>query len=134
MRHCLIVDTLRRETPVTIRDIPIHSPVSGRGPPGSGLGKGMLRDTSPRAGMVDLQRFQVIVTPMKGKFSAIIEEAPEGGFWAICPEVPGANGQGETVKEAKDSLRKAIRLILADRLKDARRGLPNSAIQTFVAV
>ena len=31
---------------------------------------------------------------MKGEFTAIIEEAPEGGFWAICPEVPGANGQG----------------------------------------
>lgn len=45
---------------------------------------------------------------MKGKFSAIIEKAPEGGYWAICPEVPGANGQGETVAEAKKSLREAI--------------------------
>ena len=24
-----------------------------------------------------------------------------GGFWAICPEVPDANGQGETAEEAK---------------------------------
>ena len=29
---------------------------------------------------------------MKGEFTAIIEPAPEGGYWAICPEVPGANG------------------------------------------
>ena len=41
----------------------------------------------------------------------IIEAAPEGGFWAICPEVPGANGQGETIEETKTSLRQAIELI-----------------------
>ena len=70
---------------------------------------------------------------MRGEFSAIIEEAPEGGFWAVCPEIPGANGQGESIEEAKDSLREAIRLILDDRVDDARRGLPGDAIQTVVA-
>lgn len=49
---------------------------------------------------------------MKAEFTAIIEAAPEGGFWAICPEVPGANGQGETIEETKASLRQAIELIL----------------------
>ncbi len=34
---------------------------------------------------------------MKAEFTAIIEAAPEGGFWAICPEAPGANGQGKTI-------------------------------------
>jgi len=71
---------------------------------------------------------------MKGEFTAIIEEAPEGGYWAISPEVPGANGQGESVEEAKSNLREAIRLILDDRLEDARRGLPDDAIQTVVAI
>ncbi len=71
---------------------------------------------------------------MKGEFTAIIEEAPEGGFWAICPEVPGANGQGETVEEAKESLREAIALIFTDRLEDMRRGLRGDAIETVVAV
>lgn len=71
---------------------------------------------------------------MKGEFTAIIEEAPEGGFWAICPEVAGANGQGETVEEARASLRDAIRLILEDRVEDFRRGLPSDAIQTVVVV
>ena len=52
---------------------------------------------------------------LKAEFTAIIEKAPEGGFWAICPEVPGANGQGETIDEAKTSLREAIELILEDR-------------------
>jgi predicted RNase H-like HicB family nuclease len=71
---------------------------------------------------------------MKGEFTAIIEEAPQGGYWAICPEVPGANGQGETVEETKENLKGAIRLILEDRIEDARRGLPGDAIQTVVAI
>ena len=71
---------------------------------------------------------------MKGRFTAILERAPEGGYWAMCPEVPGANGQGETVAEAKKSLRDAVRLVLEDRLEDARRGLPSDAIQTEIAV
>ena len=71
---------------------------------------------------------------MKGKFTAIIEEAPEGGYWAVCPEIPGANGQGDTIKETKESLKAAIRLIFEDRLADARRGLPKDVIQAEVAV
>jgi len=71
---------------------------------------------------------------MKGEFTSVIEKAPEGGYWAICPEVPGANGQGETVDEANASLRDAIRLIFDDRLEDVRRGLPDDAIQTVVVV
>jgi len=69
---------------------------------------------------------------MKAEFTAIIEAAPEGGFWAICPEVPGANGQGETIEETKDSLRQAIELILEDRKADILRGLPEDAIQDTV--
>ena len=75
-----------------------------------------------------------MLAPMKGEFTAIIEAAPEGGYWAICPEVPGANGQGETVEEAKQSLREAIQLIFEDRVEDARRGLPKDAIESVVAV
>ncbi|MFQ5456727.1 MAG: type II toxin-antitoxin system HicB family antitoxin [Nitrospirota bacterium] len=71
---------------------------------------------------------------MKAEFTAIIEKAPEGGYWAICPEVPGANGQGETVDEAKNSLSKAIELILEDRRADIFRGLPEDAIQEKVVV
>jgi predicted RNase H-like HicB family nuclease len=75
-----------------------------------------------------------MLAPMKGEFTAIIETAPEGGYWAICPEVPGANGQGETIEEAKQSLREAIQLIFVDRVEDARRGLPEDAIQSVIAV
>jgi len=71
---------------------------------------------------------------MKAEFTAIIEPAPEGGYWAICPEMPGANGQGETVEQAKDSLRQAIILILEDRRADVLRGLPKDAIQDTVVI
>ena len=71
---------------------------------------------------------------MKAEFTAIIETAPEGGYWAICPEVPGANGQGETIEETKDSLRQAIELILEDRRADILRGLPEDAIQEKILV
>ncbi len=71
---------------------------------------------------------------MKATFTALIDNAPEGGFWAVCPEIPGANGQGETIEEARDSLRDAIQLILEDRVEDMKRGLDKAVIQTFVSV
>ncbi len=71
---------------------------------------------------------------MKAEFTAIIEPAPEGDFWAICPEVPGANGQGETIEETKTNLRQAIELILEDRKADILRGLPDDAIQDKVLI
>ncbi|MCD6533315.1 MAG: type II toxin-antitoxin system HicB family antitoxin [Deltaproteobacteria bacterium] len=71
---------------------------------------------------------------MKAEFTAIIELAPEGGYWAICPEISGANGQGDTIEEAKDSLREAIELILEDRREDILRGLPKDVIRETVMV
>jgi len=65
---------------------------------------------------------------MESKFTAIIEK---NGVWyiAYCPEIPGANGQGKTAEEAKESLASAISLILEDRLQDALRGLPADVIR-----
>ena len=83
---------------------------------------------------VDVQDFEPHLCAMKGEFTAIIEEAPEGGYWAICPEVSGANGQGDTIEDAKASLGEAIRLIIEDRLEDVRRGLPSDAIQSVIVV
>ena len=71
---------------------------------------------------------------MKAEFTAIIDKAPEGGYWAICPEIPGANGQGETIEEAKNSLKEAIELILEDRREDILRGLPEDVIRDKVRV
>lgn len=71
---------------------------------------------------------------MKAELTAIIETATEGGYWAICPEIPGANGQGETIEEAKESLKSAIQLILEDRLADIRRGLSEEAIEETISI
>ena len=65
---------------------------------------------------------------MKGELTAVIEAAAEGGYWATCLEMSGANGQGETVQEAKADLLEAVRLILQDREEDVLRGLPIDAI------
>lgn len=55
---------------------------------------------------------------MINQFTAIIETAPEGGFFAFCPEIQGANGQGETLEECRQNLIDAILLILEDRRED----------------
>jgi predicted RNase H-like HicB family nuclease len=71
---------------------------------------------------------------MKAELTAIIEPVPEGGFWATCPEVPGANGQGESIAATKDNLRASIELIMEDRLADGLRGLPAKAIRETVQI
>lgn len=39
-------------------------------------------------------------------------EPDEGGYWATCLEVPGANGQRETRDECLANLKEAIQLVL----------------------
>jgi predicted RNase H-like HicB family nuclease len=70
---------------------------------------------------------------MHNEFTAVIER---DGDWyiAYCPEVPGANGQGRTVDECRESLAQAIALILEDRREDALRGIPENAIRDVVVV
>jgi predicted RNase H-like HicB family nuclease len=48
------------------------------------------------------------------KLTAILHqgEPDEGGYWATCLEVPGANGQGETKEECLADLRDAVRFLL----------------------
>ncbi len=67
-------------------------------------------------------------------FTAVIEAADEGGFWAFCPEVPGANGQGETKEEVKKDLLAAIELVLMDRREDGLRGVPDDAVTELLAI
>jgi predicted RNase H-like HicB family nuclease len=45
-------------------------------------------------------------------FTAVFEEAPEGGYTAFVEELPGAISQGETLEEARENLKEAIDLIL----------------------
>jgi predicted RNase H-like HicB family nuclease len=71
---------------------------------------------------------------MKAELTAIIDEAPEGGYWAICPEIPGANRQGETKEEAEENLREAVALIFEDRLEDSLRSIASGAVRETISV
>jgi predicted RNase H-like HicB family nuclease len=70
---------------------------------------------------------------MRNEFTAIFERDGEW-FIAYCPEVPGANGQGHSKEEARQSLIDAIALILEDRREDALRGIPPGAERETVTI
>ncbi len=63
---------------------------------------------------------------MHNEFTGVFER---DGDWYIAysPEIPGANGQGRTKEEARQSLAEAIALILADRREEGLRGVPPDA-------
>ncbi|MHB1699988.1 MAG: type II toxin-antitoxin system HicB family antitoxin [Acidobacteriaceae bacterium] len=70
---------------------------------------------------------------MHNEFTAVIER---DGEWFVgwSPEIPGANGQGHSVEECRESLAAAIALILQDRREDGLRGVPSDAIRDVVRV
>ena len=70
---------------------------------------------------------------MHNEFTAVFER---DGDWyvAYSPEIPGANGQGRTKEEARESLVQAITLILEDRREEGLRGVPSSAERETVIV
>jgi predicted RNase H-like HicB family nuclease len=70
---------------------------------------------------------------MHNEFTAVIEH-DDDWYVAYRPEVPGANGQGRTKDEAKQSLAEAIALILEDRRDDGLRGVPAEAERETVVV
>jgi predicted RNase H-like HicB family nuclease len=70
---------------------------------------------------------------MRNEFTAVIER---DGDWFVAwsPEIPGANGQGRTVEECRESLSAAIQLILEDRREDGLRGAPADALREKITV
>ena len=70
---------------------------------------------------------------MKHEFTAIFEHEADW-YIAYCPEIPGANGQGKTKEEARQSLADAISLILEDRREDTLRGVPKDAERETVTL
>lgn len=56
-----------------------------------------------------------------GTFTAIYE-LTEDGWWVVSvPEIPGAHSQGETLDEAREMIRDAVRMLLEVRREDAKR-------------
>ncbi len=70
---------------------------------------------------------------MRNEFTAVFEKE-EDWFIAYSPEVPGANGQGKTMDECRQSLADAISLILEERREEGLRGVPDDAIRDIVSI
>ena len=71
---------------------------------------------------------------VKNEFTAVVEPAEEGGYFAYCPELPEANGQGDTREVTLKNLCDAIVLVLEDRREQGLRGIPEDADTTVVTV
>jgi predicted RNase H-like HicB family nuclease len=67
-------------------------------------------------------------------FTALIHrgEPDEGGFWATCLEVPGANGQGETKEQCLDDLKEAVQLLLETEREEVLRLDPTAETAELV--
>ena len=57
---------------------------------------------------------------MEMAFTAVYKKVPEG-YIAFVEELPGANSQGETLEEARESLREAVELVLESNRELARQ-------------
>jgi predicted RNase H-like HicB family nuclease len=68
------------------------------------------------------------------KFTAIVHhgEPDEGGFWATCLEVSGANGQGKTKDECLRNLAEAVRLMLETEREEVFRLDPKAETAELV--
>ena len=68
------------------------------------------------------------------QFTAILHrgEPEEGGYWATCLEVPGANGQGETKEECLSNLKEAIQFLLDTELAEIFRLDPQAEATELV--
>src|SRR5712692_9968184 len=61
------------------------------------------------------------------KYAVVIHEAPEGGFWAEVPALPGCYSQGETIDELMENVREAITGVLEVMKEQGRQ--PESNVQ-----
>ncbi len=68
------------------------------------------------------------------KLTAILHrgEPDEGGFWATCLEVPGANGQGESKEECLADLKNAVQLLLETEREEVFRLDPGAETAELV--
>jgi len=77
---------------------------------------------------------EIVQTASMKHFTAIIHqgEPDEGGFWATCLEVPGANGQGESKDECLRNLGEAVQLLLETGREEAFRLDPKAETAELV--
>ena len=58
-------------------------------------------------------------TPLRmHRFTVVIEADETGGYYALCPALPGCYSQGETLEETKTHITEAIQCHLESLLKE----------------
>ena len=70
------------------------------------------------------------------RYSVVVHQAEEGGFWVDVPALPGCYSQGESVEDSLGNVQEAIELYL-EALRDEGRDAPKDdevVFQVSVAV
>ena len=57
------------------------------------------------------------------KIKVVVHEAPEGGYWAEVPAIPGCATQGETFEELLENLYDAVEGCLSVDVAPAKTGI-----------
>ena len=69
----------------------------------------LINDLKGKASKMRIDR-TYIVNVSKRKFKVILHpDLEDGGYWVECPELPGCSSQGDSVEEALDMIRDAIK-------------------------
>lgn len=63
------------------------------------------------------------------RYTAIYEEAEEGGYIGYVAELPGANTQGETLEETRENLKNAVELLLECYREEANKKSTDKTIK-----
>ena len=58
------------------------------------------------------------IVPRLHRFTVVLEADETGGYYALCPALPGCYSQGETLEETKTNIGEAIRCHLESLVKD----------------
>ncbi len=61
--------------------------------------------------VIELQKERGYTVTVKSKTHSVIlhEDTEDGGYWIECPELPGCVSQGDTIEEALDMIKDAIK-------------------------
>jgi predicted RNase H-like HicB family nuclease len=54
------------------------------------------------------------------RFTVLVHEDVDGGFWGECLELPGCISQGDTLDEMDFNIREAIELVLEVMIEDGK--------------
>lgn len=65
-----------------------------------------------------MRKYTEIIRQKTYSYTTLFEPAEEGGYMVRCPALPGLVTQGDTLKEAREMARDAIRCYLESMQKD----------------